>query len=87
MEVCSRDLKDKKIKKIKLVNIQSVDYCQFDKGIIKHISDIKETNCLVIRALAEDNKIKNFEFVGNLAEPLERFANNLKLFVEYAKKY
>jgi len=40
MEVCSRDLKDKKIKKIKLSNIQSVDYSQFDKGIIKHISKI-----------------------------------------------
>jgi hypothetical protein len=86
MEVLSRDLKDKKIKKIKLSNVQSVDYSQFDKGIIKHISNIENGKCLVIRALAEDGKIKNFEFVGNLAEPLERFASNLKLFVEYAKK-
>jgi hypothetical protein len=45
------------------------------------MSKIEEDKCLVIQALAEDNKIKNYEYVGNLAEPLERFATSLKLFV------
>ncbi len=84
--MCSRDLKDKKIKKIKIANIRDVEYKKFDKGIIKHVNKIEEDKCFVIRALDEDGNIKNYEFVGNIAEPLEHFANNLKLFVEYAKK-
>lgn len=67
-------------------DISNVEYKKFDKGIIRHVSKIEEDKCLVIRALAEDNKIKNYEFVSNLVEPLERFATNLKLFVEYTKK-
>lgn len=81
--MCCRDLKDKKIKKIRLENIKEVQYKQFDKGIIKHVPKFEDDKCFLIRALDEDNKIKNYEFIGNLAEPLERFANNLKLFVEY----
>lgn len=69
-EVCSRDVKDKKIKKIKLGTISGVDYKKFDQGIIKHISKIEEDKCMVIRAVGDDGKIKNYEFVGNLAEPL-----------------
>ena len=47
-----------------------MEYKKFDKGIIKHVSKIEEDKCFVIRALDDDNKIKNFEFVSNLAEPL-----------------
>lgn len=79
--MCSRDLKDKKIKKVKLSNIKEVEYKKFDKGIIKHVPKIEEDKCLVIRTIDDEGKEKNLEFVGNLAEPLERFANNLKLFV------
>ena len=46
-------------------NVQSVEYKKFDKGILKHMKGTEEEKCLVIRALAEDNKIKNFEFVGH----------------------
>lgn len=35
-----RDIGDKKIKKIKLSAISSVDYGKFDQGIIRHISKI-----------------------------------------------
>ena len=64
-ELCSRDVEDRKVKKIPIKNIQSVEYKKFDKGILKHMKGTEEEKCLVIRALAEDNKIKNFEFVGH----------------------
>jgi hypothetical protein len=41
---------------------------------------------MVIKAVAEDKKIKNYEYVGNLAEPLERFSENLKQFIDTIKK-
>ena len=53
-------MKDKKIKKIKLANIKDVEYRKFDKGILKHFPKFDEDKCMVIRALDDDNKIKNF---------------------------
>lgn len=53
---------------------------------MKHISKFDLDKCLVIRAVMEDNRPKNFEFYGNNAEALERFANNLILFLEYVRK-
>jgi hypothetical protein len=37
---------------------------------MRHISKVEEDKCMVIKALDEEGKIKNYEFVGNLAEPL-----------------
>ena len=66
---------------VKRMKPKEVEYKTFDKGIIKHVPKIEEDKCLVIRTIDDEGKEKNLEFVGNLAEPLERFANNLKLFV------
>lgn len=49
---------------------------------MKHISRIEDEKCLIIRATTEDNnKLKNYEFYGNNAEALERFANSLNQFL------
>jgi hypothetical protein len=40
----------------------------------------------MIRAMIEDKSMKNFEFYGNNAEGLERFANNLSMFLEYNRR-
>jgi len=45
-----RDIGDKKIKKIKINSITSVEYRKWDQGIIRHIPKIEEDKCLVIRA-------------------------------------
>ena len=55
-----RDIGDKKIKKIKISSITSVDYKMWDQGIIRHITKIEEDKCLVIRADMEDKTNKNF---------------------------
>ena len=81
-----RDLGDKKIKKIKINSIMSVEYKKFDKGIIQHIGNIEVDKCLVIRAEVDDHVLKNFEFYGNNAEALERFSTNLNLFIDYKRK-
>ena len=81
-----RDIGDKKIKKIKISCITSVEYKKWDQGIIRHITKIEEDKCLVIRAEMEDKVIKNFEFYGNNVEGVSRFASNLSMFLEYNRK-